>query len=111
MREMCSVGEKSSSIGEKSARFGEKCAAYSEKFASVGEKSQRRTEIWLERTGPYPGLTKGVVNWRGGGDERHRRSVDLEGSGGMLLQIFFINLIGYGVSFCILKDKSLSLYL
>ena len=25
----------------------------------------------------------------GGGDVRHRRSVDLEGSGGMLLQIFF----------------------
>ena len=38
---------------------------------------------------------------------------DLEGSGGMLLQIFFfINLIEYGVSFCILKKKeSLSLYL
>ena len=31
----------------------------------------------------------GVVNWLGiGGDARHRRSVDLEGSGGMLLQKF-----------------------
>ena len=49
----------------------------------------------------------------GGGDARHRRCVDLEGSGGMLFQnsFFFINLIEYGVSFCILKYKSLSLYL
>ena len=32
----------------------------------------------------------GLVNWLGGGggDARHRRSVDLEGSGGMLLQKF-----------------------
>ena len=33
----------------------------------------------------------GVVNWRGGGggDARHQRSVELEGSGPMLLQKFF----------------------
>ena len=48
----------------------------------------------------------------GGGDAHHRRSVDLEGSGGMRSsRIFFINLIEYGISFCILKYKSLSLYL
>ena len=58
----------------------------------------------------------GVVNWLGGGgggegDARHQRSDDIEGSGGMLLQIlFFTNLIEYGVSLCILKYKSLSLY-
>ena len=41
-------------------------------------------------TGPYPGLTGGWgVSLAGGGDARHPRSVDLEGSGGMLLQIFF----------------------
>ena len=56
----------------------------------------------------------GFVNWLGlggGVEARHRRSVDLEGSGGMLQNFFFINLIEYGVSFCILKYKSLSLYL
>ena len=57
-----------------------------------------------------------IVNWSligwGGGDARHRCSVDLDGSRGMLLQNFvFINLIEYGVSFGILKYKSLSLYL
>ena len=72
-------------------------------------------------TGPYPGLTGArgrgsligcVCVWGGGGDARHRHRVDLEGSGGMLLQnYFFINLIEYSVSFCILKYKSLSLYL
>ena len=38
-----------------------------------------------------PGGGGGVVNWRGGGggDARHRRNVDLEGSGGMLLQKSF----------------------
>ena len=47
-----------------------------------------------------------LIGW-GEGDACHWRSVDLEGSGGMLLQtFFFINLIEYGVSFCILKYKS-----
>ena len=42
-------------------------------------------------SGPYAGLTVGggVINWLGGGDARHRHSVDLEGSGGMLFQNFF----------------------
>ena len=41
---------------------------------------------------PYPGLTKGgsLIGLGGGGDARHRRSVDLEGFGGMLLQNFFL---------------------
>ena len=47
----------------------------------------------------------GFVNWGGGG--RHRRNVDVEASGGMYTSFsrifFFINLIEYGVSFCILK--------
>ena len=41
-------------------------------------------------------------------------AVDLEGSGGMHAPpefFFFITLIEYGVSFCILKYKSLCLYL
>ena len=40
--------------------------------------------------GPYSGLTGGgSLIGVGGGDARHRSSIDLEGSGGMLLQIFF----------------------
>ena len=66
------------------------------------------------RVAPYvwtQGWGGGVVNWLGG-DARHRSSVDLEGSGGMLLEnVFLINLIEYGASFCILKYKSISLYL
>ena len=47
--------------------------------------------ICITYTGPDPGLTKGggsLIGWGGGGDGRHRRSVDLEGSGDMLLQKF-----------------------
>ena len=60
---------------------------------------------------PVPSVDMGwppLIGW--GGEARHRRCVDLEGSGGMP-RFFFIKLIEYGVSFCILKYKSLSLYL
>ena len=52
------------------------------------------TNLPHKPTGPYLGLTrKGSLigsGGGGGGDVRHRRSVDLEGSGGMLLQNFFL---------------------
>ena len=45
----------------------------------------------LPYTGPPPSLTKGgVVNWLGGGDARHPRSVDLEVSGGHAPPDFFL---------------------
>ena len=56
--------------------------------------------------GPYPGLTGG------GGDARHRCSGRPRRVWGHAPpEFFFINLIEYGVSFCIVKYKSLSLYL
>ena len=64
-------------------------------------------------TRPVPRVDQGggVVNWLGGGggDARHRLSVDLEGSGGMLPQKSFykFDMDMNGVSFCILKYKSL----
>ena len=62
---------------------------------------------------PYPGLTGGsLIGWGGGGHARHRRSVDLEGSGGIgpySSRNVFINLIKYAVIFSILKYKSLNL--
>ena len=60
------------------------------------------------KSGPYPGLTKVGGGGRAGGGRR-RRSVDLEESGGCSSRKFCINLIEYGVSFCILKYKSLGL--
>ena len=40
-------------------------------------------------TGPYPGVDQGGSLIGGGGGARHRRSVDLEGSGGMILRKIF----------------------
>ena len=62
-------------------------------FISFGLKTKARTRCNSDtRTGPYPGLTKGggeLIGWGGGGGRaRHRRSLDREGSGGMLLQNF-----------------------
>ena len=67
-------------------------------FHLASKQRQEHDEILTPGQGRTQGWPRGSLISGG----RHRRSVELEGSGGMLLQNFFINLIEYGVSFCIL---------
>ena len=79
------------------------CIYSSGPFEALFNFTSLRYIVSLQVSGPYPGLTKrgSLIGWGEGADARHRRSVDLEGSGACSSRFFFffINLTEYGGQF------------